>query len=73
MIIIMIITILPGGHGPGGGQTQRAEHVAALGAAPLPGDEGELGPAHVAADGGGRAPVPLRDVGSGGAPATHAP
>lgn len=52
--------VSPGRHGPGGGgQTQGAEHVAALAAGPLPRDEGELGAAHVADHGGGRALVPL--------------
>ena len=49
----------PGWQGPGRGETQGTEHVAALPAGPLPRDEGELGPAHVARHGLGRALVPL--------------
>ena len=58
-----IIFLLCSNHGSPGrwdrGETQCAEHVAALSAGPLPRDEGELGAAHVAGHGWGRALVPL--------------
>ena len=73
IISLFIVQGLPGRwHGPGGGQTQGTEHVAALTAGPLPRDEGELGAAHVAGHGRGRALVPLWAPLIVGAPTAHA-